>query len=148
MWNLFNCILAAFCQVGLTDIRFDLFNDILIATLWRGFRIKDGLDVPCLWLAFHADVPVWKLFVIWDKRLLKLNIAHKQIVWPKYRFLDVTACVHTVTTWLFRRNFVLSCKSRHFVKASLEFLELFLFSFLSDVSFPYGSWWSMLTFVI
>jgi hypothetical protein len=62
--DMFNCILAAYCQVGLADISFDLFNDTLIATVWSGFRIKDGLDVPCLWLDFHADVPLWKLFVI------------------------------------------------------------------------------------
>lgn len=52
MWNLLNCILAAYCQVGLADISFYLFNDILIASHWGGFRIKDGLDVPLSAVSF------------------------------------------------------------------------------------------------
>jgi hypothetical protein len=44
MWNLLNCVSAAYCQVGLADI--SLFNDILIASHAGGFRKKDGLDVP------------------------------------------------------------------------------------------------------
>jgi len=52
MWNLLNCVSAAYCQAGLADISFDLFSDIRIASHAGGFLKKDGLDVPLSVISF------------------------------------------------------------------------------------------------
>jgi hypothetical protein len=53
MWNLLNCVSAAYCQAGLPDISFDLFSDILIASHAGGFLKKDGLNVPLSVVSFQ-----------------------------------------------------------------------------------------------
>jgi hypothetical protein len=52
MWNLLNCVSAAYCQAGLADISFDLLSDMLIASHAGGFRKKDGFDVPLSVVSF------------------------------------------------------------------------------------------------